>query len=97
MFYETILYEIKDGIGRMIIGSPLQLNALNEKAFQEIKGCILNAITDGKVKMLIIAGTGTSFPTGRDLRSFSCELSDIVIAGPVLYDSVRDVVDAIQA
>lgn len=64
MFYETILYEIKDGIGRMIIGSPLQLNALNEKAFQEIKGCILNAITDGKVKNIDNRGDRDFFSYG---------------------------------
>ena len=97
MSYEAILYEIKDGIGKITINRPTRLNALDETALQEIKNCILNASEDINVKILIITGAGTAFSTGRDLESFGGELSNISMDGPIPYDSVRDVVDAVQS
>ena len=97
MPYEAILYEIKNGIGKITINRPSRLNALNETVLQEIKKCVLDASLDINVKILIITGAGTSFSTGRDLESLGSELLNINIDGPIPYDSVRDVVDAVQS
>ena len=97
MRYDNILFETREGIGKITFNRPSRLNALSDAALQETASCIFDANNDASVKVLIITGTGKSFSTGRDIESLSGELSNINVNGPLLSDAVRDVVNAIQS
>jgi len=97
MHYDNILFETREGVGKITFNRPSRLNALNDVALQETASCILNANEDKSVSVLIVTGEGKSFSTGRDIESLSGGISNMNVNGPLLSDAVRDVVNAIQS
>jgi enoyl-CoA hydratase len=68
MSYENLLYEKKDGIGRITFNRPKVLNALNRKTIEELREVLLDAREDSAVRVLIITGAGEkSFVAGADI------------------------------
>ncbi len=68
MAYETLLYEVKDGIAYVTINRPKVLNALNDTVITEL-GQVFTAIKDDpQVKAVIITGAGEkAFVAGADI------------------------------
>ena len=97
MNYDNILFETREGVGKITFNRPSRLNALSDVALQETASCILNANEDKSVNVLIVTGEGKSFSTGRDIESLSGGISNMNVNGPLLSDAVRDVVNAIQS
>jgi enoyl-CoA hydratase len=67
MSYETILYEVADGIATITINRPEVLNALNMQVLGELLGAIGEANEDEEVKVVILTGAGRSFVAGADI------------------------------
>jgi enoyl-CoA hydratase len=68
MQYETIIYEVKEGVGFLTINRPEKLNALNAKVLDEIMNVLDVAKADALVKTLIITGAGQkAFVAGADI------------------------------
>ncbi len=68
MAYETLLYEVKDGIAYVTINRPKVLNALNDTVITEL-GQVFAAIKDDpQVKAVILTGAGEkAFVAGADI------------------------------
>jgi len=68
MAYETLLYEVKDGIAYVTINRPKVLNALNDTVITEL-GQVFTAIKeDPQVKAVILTGAGEkAFVAGADI------------------------------
>ena len=67
MSYETIKYEIDEGICTITINRPEVLNALNLTVLSELLDAIGAASADAQVKVLILTGAGRSFVAGADI------------------------------
>jgi 2-(1,2-epoxy-1,2-dihydrophenyl)acetyl-CoA isomerase len=66
MNYQTILYEIKDGVGRLTLNRPEKLNSFNEQMHEEVRD-VLSKIETEPVRALLITGSGRGFCAGQDL------------------------------
>lgn len=77
--YQTIRFEVEQGIGLLTINRPDKLNALNQQVFLDIVDC-LSAIEDN-VRGLIITGEGQkAFIAGADIKAMSTMTESEAIA-----------------
>ncbi len=68
MDHSCILYEKKDGIGRITLNRPDHLNALNKALLTELVDALKEAEGDAGVKVVIIKGAGRAFCAGYDIE-----------------------------
>jgi len=68
MAYETLLYEVKDGIAYVTINRPKVLNALNDTVITELDQVFSAIKDDPQVKAVILTGAGEkAFVAGADI------------------------------
>jgi len=67
MTYETILYEVDQGVALLTLNRPERLNAWNTQMAAEIGSALSNAETDDQVRAVVITGSGRAFCAGQDL------------------------------
>ncbi len=71
MVFETLLYEIDDGIAVITINRPDKLNALNARVVHELSQAFHQARSDKEVKGVVLTGSGQkSFVAGADIEQF---------------------------
>jgi len=67
MHYETILYEVDNGILTITLNRPERLNAFNNEMRDEVIAALDAADADDDVKAIIFTGSGRAFCAGADL------------------------------
>src|SRR2546426_6511068 len=76
MRYETLLFEIRDGIAFITINRPDKLNALNDQVVDELADAAERVATEAAIKGVILTGAGQkAFVAGADI-------SDLAKQGP---------------
>jgi enoyl-CoA hydratase len=71
MAYENILFEKKDGVGKITINRPKVLNALNAATMDELRSVLLELRHDDSVRVVIVTGSGEkAFVAGADIKEF---------------------------
>src|SRR5512135_682009 len=77
MSYQTLLFEIRDGIAIVTINRPDKLNALNRTVIDELGEVVDRIATDPEVKGAIVTGAGAkAFVAGADIAELSeCDVS----------------------
>ncbi|MFH2013285.1 MAG: enoyl-CoA hydratase/isomerase family protein [Pseudomonadota bacterium] len=68
MNQETVLYEVKNGVGIITLNRPEQLNCLSTEVTAKFSSLISKIRDDSSIKVVIITGSGRSFATGADLK-----------------------------
>ena len=58
MTYQTLLFEIKDGIAFVTINRPDKLNALNDQVMLELGSAVDRITTEAEIKGAILTGAG---------------------------------------
>ena len=72
MNYQTLLFEIRDGIAFVTINRPDKLNALNDQVMLDLAGAAERIATEGEIKGAILTGSGAkSFVAGADIGDLS--------------------------
>jgi enoyl-CoA hydratase len=69
--YETLKYEVKDGIGYVTISRPEALNAINSKVLSELYKLCREIEKDDEVKVVILTGEGKAFVAGADIAEMN--------------------------
>ena len=67
MKFETILYEVDEGILTITLNRPERLNAFNNRMRDEVISALDAADADDNVKAIIFTGSGRAFCAGADL------------------------------
>jgi 2-(1,2-epoxy-1,2-dihydrophenyl)acetyl-CoA isomerase len=80
--FETIRYDVKDGVAWLRLNRPDKLNAFIARMNREIKEAVKEASFDEAVRSIVITGEGRAFCSGQDLS----EVSDEMDHGQVLRD-----------
>jgi len=80
--FETITYEIKDGVAWLTMNRPDKLNAFIAQMNREIKDAIRSASQDETVRCIVLTGEGRAFCSGQDLS----EVTEDMDLGQVLRD-----------
>ena len=71
---ETYLNE--NGIIRFILNNPKNLNALSENMMDLIQNNLVKASLDKNIRVIIIAGEGSTFSSGHDLKELKTARKD---------------------
>jgi len=66
MEYETILFSIAEGVGRITLNRPEKLNCFNSAMHAELRRALLRLTTEG-ARVLVLTGAGRGFCAGQDL------------------------------
>src|ERR671930_597956 len=68
MTYQTLLFEIKDGVAFVTVNRPDKLNALNDQVIFELADAAERIATDAAIEGAILTGAGPkSFVAGADI------------------------------
>src|SRR5881628_1426373 len=72
MTYQTLLFEVRDGIAVVTINRPDKLNALNDQVMLELGDAAERIATESEIKGAILTGAGPkSFVAGADISDLS--------------------------
>lgn len=80
--FDTIRYDVKDGIAWLYLNRPDSLNAFVARMNREVKDAIKTASYDEQVRCIVITGEGRAFCSGQDLS----EVDEKMDHGQVLRD-----------
>jgi 2-(1,2-epoxy-1,2-dihydrophenyl)acetyl-CoA isomerase len=69
--YETILFDVADGIAAITLNRPASLNAFNDQMIRETSDAFKQCGRDKSVRCIIITGSGRAFSSGQDLADVS--------------------------
>jgi len=67
MDFETIIYDVEDGILTLTLNRPDKLNAFNVQMMQDMMTALDTADADDSVKAVLVTGAGRAFCAGADL------------------------------
>jgi enoyl-CoA hydratase len=71
MTYETLRYEVADGVATVTLDRPAVHNAMNETMRRELTACFTALATDDAVRAVVVTGAGDrAFSAGADIREF---------------------------
>jgi enoyl-CoA hydratase/carnithine racemase len=83
MPFETLLYEVADGIATLTLNRPQRLNAVNTASIRDLVAAFDQADADDAVRAVIVTGAGRAFCAGADL-----------VGGPGTFDGRDEDPDA---
>lgn len=99
MSYETILYEVDNGVATIKMNRPHVKNAINEKMHIELYDAFRAAKNDDNVKIILFTGVEDSFSSGADLKSFPVDKTNQVALGEHLdrtYNHLLRLLESIE-
>ena len=85
MGYETILFEVNEGIARLTLNRPERLNSFNTQMHQEVRAA-LGTLKPPAARVLVLTGSGRGFCAGQDLNDRAVAPGS---ASPDLADSIE--------
>ena len=68
MAYETIIYEKKEGVGKITMNRPAQRNSLSIQLIREVQAVINEIEKDEEAKVVVFTGNPECFCAGADLK-----------------------------
>lgn len=94
--YETVIYEVKDGVGIITFNRPDALNAMSPELLRDTRAALALARDDNKVRAIIFTGQGEkSFVAGGDIKLMEqmsvLEFKDFCMEIQKITIDVRDV------
>src|SRR5688572_25248772 len=77
MTYQTLLFDLRDGIAFITINRPDKLNALNDQVVEDLRDAVDRIATDPAIRGVLITGAGPkAFIAGADI-------ADLARQGPI--------------
>lgn len=77
MSYETLRYEVAQGVATITLNRPDAYNALNPALGRDLLHAAIEADEDRSVRCIVITGAGKAFCSGGDVKDFSETLDRI--------------------
>jgi len=68
MSYETILFDVVEGVAEIRFNRPHRLNAVTEQLYAEFNAALSEAEADRNSRVVLITGEGRAFCVGADLK-----------------------------
>ena len=95
MAYETILFEIEEGVATITLNRPEKYNALNVQMYGEIQDALKQCTRNQEIRAVIITGAGKAFSSGADLVELQSQLGTFDISD-VLRQGLNRIVISIR-
>ncbi|MCB9450523.1 MAG: enoyl-CoA hydratase/isomerase family protein [Anaerolineaceae bacterium] len=96
MAYETLLYDVQDGVGTITLNRPDSYNALSTKTLEELKHVFRQVERDKAVRAVVLTGAGKGFSTGADLTENGLGTGGIAV-GDLLRNGLNVIVTQIRS
>ena len=68
MKFETILYDLREGIAEIRLNRPQRLNAVTQQLYDELNAALSCAEAEREARVVLITGEGRAFCVGADLK-----------------------------
>ncbi len=97
--YQTLRYEVRNGVGTITLNRPEVKNALNEKMHDELYECLQDARSHESIRAIVLTGTDSAFSSGADLKSIPVASMEHFDHGEYLertYNRLIKLMDAIN-
>lgn len=88
--YDTLRWEVKEGVGILTLNRPEKLNTFSVQVFHEIRDVLQNAHSDESVRVLLLRGEGGTFSAGGDMEML--KYLNTFKEGALLQQAVADLV-----
>lgn len=69
--YETILFDVTNGIATLTLNRPEVFNAFNEQQSYDVLDALKRVEKDKSIRVLVFTGAGKAFCSGQDLKAIS--------------------------
>jgi 2-(1,2-epoxy-1,2-dihydrophenyl)acetyl-CoA isomerase len=69
MSYETVIWDVEDGVGRITLNRPEVLNAWNTQFGLDLRDVVTKDAQDESIRAILITGAGRGFSSGADLKN----------------------------
>lgn len=69
--YETILYDVADGVATLTLNRPERLNGMTNRMVAETCDALSRAADDDGIRVLVLTGAGRGFCPGADLAHYT--------------------------
>src|SRR6187551_1246424 len=79
MTFDTIRYEVADGLCRVTLNRPEQMNGMTNQMVREAHDALQQAAADPSIRVLVLTGAGRAFCPGADLNHFTTGGRDEVL------------------
>ena len=90
--FETLKYEIKEGIAYITINKPDTLNALSKEVLEELQTAFDDISRNPEAKVVILTGEGKAFVAGADISQMASysgvEGQDIIRQGSRIINNI---------
>ena len=70
MTFETVIVEIRDGLGFITLNRPDKMNTFSSQLARELNEALRQLDRHEKVQVIIVKGAGKAFSTGIDISEF---------------------------
>ncbi|MGV8073205.1 MAG: enoyl-CoA hydratase/isomerase family protein [Syntrophobacteraceae bacterium] len=71
MAYETVIFDVQDGIGLLTLNRPKAFNAFNDQMLDDLSDVIEKVRNDSSLRVLVLKGAGEkAFVAGADVGEF---------------------------
>ena len=97
MEYETIVYTVETGIGRIMLNRPEVMNAITPTMLKELRDAVLEAGKDSKVKVIVLTGKGRAFCAGIDLKFLGSRKLERGRVGDIFDAPAHNLINAIRS
>lgn len=67
MNFQTILFDIRDGVARLTLNRPEKLNSFNVQMHEEVQEALKQVEVNPNTRVLVLTGAGRGFCAGQDL------------------------------
>ena len=67
MSYQTILFDVSEGVARLTLNRPDRLNSFNVEMHGEVRDALSRLAEDRAARVLVLTGAGRGFCAGQDL------------------------------
>jgi 2-(1,2-epoxy-1,2-dihydrophenyl)acetyl-CoA isomerase len=82
--YESIQYEVSEGIATITFDRPDKLNAYTPEMGEEVVAAFAQVLADDSARVVILTGAGRAFCAGVDMDRLKAHMSGEVTSGPKL-------------
>ena len=74
MALETLIYDVKNGVGTVTLNRPDAMNATNDQLYRELSALIREIADDDRVGCVVLTGAGRGFCAGADVKAMNPDM-----------------------
>ena len=71
MQYKTLLFDVRDSVAHITLNRPEAANSINSEMGSDLMHATMLCGEDRAIRALVITGSGRTFCSGGDLKSFT--------------------------